>query len=400
MFLGQQKTVKNNDCIIKVDWYSVASKSKISNIRITPEVNIMKKLFNMVLLFSLFLTIACDSGPKEDTTTTETDSADSIQDTAADNAANTAKETVKSVPVDQDTESRLISFFKSKFGTRLPGNTEVKLGEFESSNLNGIDKGSFIVNVPGRGEQPISMLISKDRKYIIIGASEPTNLGDFKESGMPGLKAGTIEFGRQKIPVLLTDNGQQLIVGEILDSTVDPLQEIVSKISMDNVPVKGNADAPITIVEYSDFQCPFCKRASDMLPGLLEEYDGKIKIIFKQFPLPNHNWAKPSSIASLCAYEQGNDKFWTFHDKVFEKQKEINLQNSTDKFNEIAAEIDLDQSKFDSCLSSGEQTAKVDADIQEGQLVGVTSTPTFIVDGLVVPGADLQSIKNAINSRM
>ena len=360
----------------------------------------MKKLLSMVLLFSLFLTIACDSGPEEDTATTETDSADSIQDAATDNTADTATETVKSAHADLDTESRLISFFKSKFGTRLPGNTEVKLGEFESSNLNGIDQGTFIVNVPGRGEQPIPMLISKDRKYIIIGAGEPTNLGDFKESGMPGLKTGTIDFGRQKIPVLLADNGQQLIVGEILDSTVDPLQEIVSKISMDNVPLKGNADAQITIVEYSDFQCPFCKRASDMLPGLLEEYDGKIKIIFKQFPLPNHNWAKPSSIASLCAYEQGNDKFWAFHDKVFEKQKEINLQNSTDKFNEIATEIGLDQSKFDACLSSGKNAARVDADTREGQLVGISSTPTFVIDGLVVPGADLQSIKNAIDSRM
>ena len=139
---------------------------------------------------------------------------------------------------------------------------------------------------------------------------------------MPGLKQGTLDFGRQQIPVLISDDGSQLIVGEILDSTVDPLQEILSKISMDNVPVKGDANAPITIVEYSDFQCPFCKRGSDMLPGLLEDYPGKIKIIFKQFPLPNHNWAKPSSIASLCAFEQGNDKFWAFHDMVFEKQKD------------------------------------------------------------------------------
>ena len=139
----------------------------------------MKKLLSMVLLSSLFLTFACDSGPKEDAATT---TADSAQEAATDNAAITAKETVKSVPADQDTESRLISFFKSKFGTRLPGNASIKLGEFKSSNIQGIDEGSFIVDVPNRGEQPIPMLISQDRKYLIIGAGEPTNLGDFKIS--------------------------------------------------------------------------------------------------------------------------------------------------------------------------------------------------------------------------
>ena len=367
----------------------------------------MKKLLSTVLLFTMFLTLACDTGSNEEAANTDAGTTDSAQQAAPDATADTSNDNaesaapaVKSAPADQDTETRLISFFKSKFGTRLPGNTTVKLGEFKSSNIKDIDEGSFIVDVPGRGEQPIPMLISKDRRFIIIGSGEPTNLGDFKASGMPGLKQGTLDFGRQQIPVLVSDDGSQLIVGEILDSTIDPLQEIMGKISLDNVPVKGDANAPITVVEYSDFQCPFCKRGSDMLPGLLDEYPGKIKIIFKQFPLPNHNWAKPSSIASLCAFEQGNDKFWAFHDMVFAKQKEINLANSTDKFNEIAKEIGLDQSKFDACVSSGENAARVDAEVQEGQLIGISSTPTFVVDGLIVPGADLQSVKNAINSRM
>jgi len=360
----------------------------------------MKKLLSMVLLFGLFLTVACDSGPKDDAATTAADSQESTTETAPEAAPAEVNVKSKAPAANQDTNSRLISFFKSKFGTRLPGNTTVTLGEIKSSNIKGIDEGSFLVDIPGRGEQPIPMLISQDRKYLIIGASEPTNLGDFKASGMPGLKQGTLDFGRQQIPVLISDDGSQLIVGEILDTTVDPLQEIISKISLDNVPMKGNANAPITVVEYSDFQCPFCKRGSDMLPGLLEEYDGKIKIVFKQYPLPNHNWAKPSSIASLCAFEQGNDKFWEFHDMVFEKQKEISLQNSTDKFNEIAKTIGLDQSKFDACIKDGKNAARVDAEMQEGQLIGVNSTPTFVVDGLIVPGADVQSVKNAIDSRM
>ena len=165
----------------------------------------MKKLLSMVLLFSLFLTFACDSGSKDDTATT---AADNTQETttnqaeATNEAAPEVAEKVKTAaaPVNQDTESRLISFFKSKFGTRLPGNATVTLGEFKSSDIKGIDEGSFIVDIPGRGEQPIPMLISQDRKYLIIGASESTNIGDFEASGMPGLKQGTLNFGRQQIP--------------------------------------------------------------------------------------------------------------------------------------------------------------------------------------------------------
>ena len=355
----------------------------------------MNKVSTLILIFCTILAFGCDTG-QEDEPTNEA-AVDSAQSETADTSET---ETAKPQTGEKKSDSNLISFFKAKFGTRLPGNTEISMGEFKQSSVPELDEGSFIVAVTGKGQSPVPFLISKDRKYLIIGAAQPNDLTKFEDSEIPGLKKGELNFGRQPLPVLLSNDGKMLIVGEVLDTSVDPLDEVLSKIELDNIPVKGSSDASITVVEYSDFQCPFCRRASDMLPSLLEEYDGKIKVVFKQFPLPNHNWAKPASIASLCAFEQGNDQFWTYHDLIFKNQREITLENSKEKFNEYAKEVGLDQTKFDSCLASKEIAAKVDAELNEGRAVGVNSTPTFVVDGLIVPGADLNSIKNAINSRM
>lgn len=355
----------------------------------------MNKVSTLILIFCTILAFGCDTG-QEDKPANEP-AVDSAQtETAETPEAESAKPQAEA----QKSDNSLISFFKAKFGTRLPGNAEITMGDYKQSPVPGLDEGSFIVAVSGKGQSPIPFLASKDRRYMIIGASQPTDLSKFDDSEIEGMKKGTLNFGRQPLPVLVSDDGKMLIVGEVLDTTVDPLSEVFSKIELDNIPVKGSDDASITVVEYSDFQCPFCRRASDMLPGLLEEYDGKIKVVFKQFPLPNHNWAKPASIASLCAFEQGNDHFWTYHDLIFKNQRQITLENSKEKFNEFAKETGLDQAKFDSCLANEKIAARVDAELNEGRAVGVNSTPTFVVDGLIVPGADLNSIKNAINSRM
>ena len=351
----------------------------------------MKKFLILILFFVSFLVVACDTETKEGSD----EGVNAVAKTES-----TAEDSSQTQLKAKDVEARLISFFKAKYGTVLPVNTEVKLGDFEKSAVKGMSKGNFKVLLPGRGEQTIPFLIGGDRKYIIFGVTEATNFDDFEESEIAGFKKGTIKFGRQLLPVLISDNSGQLIIGEVLDSTVDPLQEIIGKIALGDVPLKGSKDAKVTVVEYSDFQCPFCKRASDMLPSLMEEYDGKIKVVFKQFPLPNHNWARPASIASLCAYEQDNDKFWEFHDLIFANQREITLTNSDKKFKEFAMQSGLNKVEFDRCLTSEAVAAKVDAEINEARQIGVNSTPTFIIDGLIITGADADRVRNAINSRL
>ncbi|MGH7885906.1 MAG: DsbA family protein [Thermodesulfobacteriota bacterium] len=301
---------------------------------------------------------------------------------------------------DIDTE-KLKSFFLNKYGAQLPPDISLSVAEITASDVNGFKKGAYDVEVPNRGKQAVPFLVSNDGRYLIIGANTPIDLSNFEDSPIKGLKQGSISLGRgPAVPVLILDNGKSMLVGELLDTSIDPLKEVTDKISMINVPVKGNENAKITVVEYSDFQCPFCKRGAEMLPELLNEYKDSIKVIYKQLPLANHQWAKPASIAALCTFEQGGDKFWSFHDSVFGKQQEINVDNSSDKLKEIAQSTGLDVETYEKCIQSPEIAERVQADIKEAQSIGVSSTPTFVVDGIIVPGANLPALKNAIESRL
>ncbi len=209
------------------------------------------------------------------------------------------------------------------------------------------------------------------------------------------------------MPLFVSSDGKVMILGtpglgtSILDTTIDPDEEVVEKISLDNVPSKGAENPKVTVVEYSDFQCPFCKKGKDMLPDILKEYGDKVSISYKQLPLPNHNWAMKASIASLCAYDQGgNDKFWAFHDEVFDNQKKITLENADEKFNGYAKNIGLDTTKFDECMASEEVSARVKAEMAEAQSIGVSSTPTFVINGKIVPGANPEGVKSAIDLKL
>ena len=137
-----------------------------------------------------------------------------------------------------------------------------------------------------------------------------------------------------------------------------------------------------------------------MLPEILKEYDGKVQVVYKQLPLRNHNWAKPAAIASICAYQQGNDKFWEFHDVVFDNQKEIKLETSEAIFKGYAKDIGLDPKKFEACLADEEIVARVDSEIQEAISIGVQSTPTFVVNGMIVQGANPEGLRLAIELKL
>jgi len=156
------------------------------------------------------------------------------------------------------------------------------------------------------------------------------------------------------------------------------------KISIDDDPIIGNPDAPITIVEFSDFQCPFCARFhTQTLPSILEEYieQGKVKLVFRDFPIQSiHPNALPASVAAECANDQ--NKFREMHDMLFEKQNEWNKLETTEAlslFSQYASEIQLDQEILDSCLTSGKHIPEIKKDLDDGREYGVTGTPGFFV---------------------
>jgi protein-disulfide isomerase len=299
--------------------------------------------------------------------------------------------------ISKEETARLQTFLKKRFGARMPSDATIEVKGYENSPVQGFNQGTFVIS-SSRGSGDVNFIISNDGRYIILG--EPESTKDFEESPIQGLKTGSIPLGTQTLPLLISNDSKYIILGEILDTSVDPLKETMSKISLKDVPVKGKKTANVTVVEYSDFQCPFCKRGSQMLPQILQEYDGKIKLMYKQFPLPIHNWAKDAAIASLCAQEQGNDKFWEFHDLLFENQKNIKVESSKEEFEGFAKKIGLNENEFNKCLGSPDIAKRLQADIDEAKSIGVSSTPTFVVNGRIVPGANPEGLKSAIKASL
>jgi len=154
-------------------------------------------------------------------------------------------------------------------------------------------------------------------------------------------------------------------------------------VKVGDAPFVGGKDAKVTIVEFSDFQCPFCAKAATIVQDLKKKYGNKIKIAFKQFPLPFHSQAKIAANAALCANEQKVDFFWKMHDAMFADQSKL----SAEALKATARKLGVDGSKFDKCLDSNKYAAQVAAQIEEGKQIGVKSTPTFYVNGKLINGA-------------
>jgi len=171
-----------------------------------------------------------------------------------------------------------------------------------------------------------------------------------------------------------------------------PTAPQIVEVSLDDDPFKGNANAPVTVVEFSDFQCPFCSRFyTQTLPLLEENYieTGKIKFVYRDFPLDAlHPNARPAHIAAECADEQG--EFWEYHDVLFEKQAEWQSLSSSDlqsSLVQFADDLGLQTESFESCLESQEMADEVNNDVLEATRYGISGTPTFFIgneeDGFV-----------------
>ena len=152
--------------------------------------------------------------------------------------------------------------------------------------------------------------------------------------------------------------------------------------------IRGNANAPVTLIEYSDLECPYCKSFHPAMEQLLQEYDGQVRWVYRHFPLSFHANAQKEAEAAECIGKLGgSDKFWQFVDTIFERTTSNGYGFALDKLPSLAAEIGVSQSQFTSCLDSGEFAAKVQNDLAEGSAYGVGGTPSTFVNGRMVEGA-------------
>ncbi|GMU11459.1 DsbA family protein [Corallococcus caeni] len=174
-----------------------------------------------------------------------------------------------------------------------------------------------------------------------------------------------------------------------------PAEPAVQKVEVGDAPVRGPKNAPVTIVAWSDFECPFCGRAVPTIEQVEKEYKGKVKFAFKHQPLPFHQHAKAAAQASMAANEQG--KFWEMHDKLFANQRALDRES----LNKYARELKLDMNKFTIAMDSGKFDKQIEADMADGASKGANGTPTFFINGRTLVGAQpFDAFKRVIDEEL
>jgi len=202
-------------------------------------------------------------------------------------------------------------------------------------------------------------------------------------------------LGKNLIPIAIII-AALIIAGAIVLATMiyvkeaPPIQlpqkeDSLSGISIEGRPVLGNAEAPVTLIEFTDFECPFCARyANDTFFQIKKEYvdTGKVKMVFKYFPLPFYSLAQKAAEAAECAKDQ--EKFWEYKEKLFLNQS---VWKGLDDLKKYGQDLGLDTEEFNNCLDSGKSREKVTKDLEDGKDAGVTGTPTFFINEEKLVGA-------------
>jgi protein-disulfide isomerase len=196
-----------------------------------------------------------------------------------------------------------------------------------------------------------------------------------KDSLMPQIKAYLQQNGQQEA----RDKYFKTLEAKYkVDYLLEPMRV---EVASNGFPARGPAAAPVTIVEFSDFQCPFCSRITPTLEQVVSKYGNKVRLVFRQFPLPMHPNAAKAAEASLCANEQG--KFWEMHDAMFKDQGGLAVDGLKTKAAGIAG---INAASFNSCLDSGKETPAVQSDMKAGTKAGVNGTPAMFVNGRFISG--------------
>lgn len=238
---------------------------------------------------------------------------------------------------------------------------------------------------------PVATAASADGHWFFV----LTQQGTVEIYETTGTLTASIKLDDPADSIASSATGEQLFLthkasGAIKVVGVNFIQEIDSK----GAPFRGPEDAPVTVVLFSDFQCPYCVRVMPLLDELAKAYPTKVKIVFKNFPLQSHQVAMPAAIAALAAHRQG--KFWPMHDKIFANNSAL----TPDKFTAFAKEIGLNMEQFAKDSADPGVRLQVQQDLQNGMQAGVRGTPTLFVNGRRVNQRSLDGIKAMIDEEL
>lgn len=227
---------------------------------------------------------------------------------------------------------------------------------------------------------------------ITVGSPHPSEFANYDSLTITMEGDGK----KQTYEFLLSKDGKTLVRMSKLDLTKDPYAEAMKKIDLSGRPTRGNKDAKVVVVNFDDFQCPFCSRMHQTLfPELLKEYGDRVEFVYKDYPLTEiHPWASHAAVDANCLAAQDNDAYWDFADHIHANQREVNSEKGRDA--QFAAldrltleqgqKHKLDQGTLQACVKAQNEQA-IKASMQEAEGVGVSATPTLFVNGQEMDGA-------------
>ncbi|HYW47083.1 MAG TPA: DsbA family protein [Bryobacteraceae bacterium] len=214
--------------------------------------------------------------------------------------------------------------------------------------------------------------------------------------------AVTVTAGNQtqSLKFLVSKDGQKILQANIFDINNNPFKKELDKLKTEFEPSLGTPGAPVVLVDFSDFECPYCKEEGAMLrQNLLTAYPKQVRLYFKTFPLEQiHPWAKAGAIASRCVYRQQAADFWTFHDWIFAHQNDITAENLKNQVLEWAkSQKDIDALQLTQCMDTKATEAEVQKDLDEGKALEVGGTPTLFVNGRRLGTVDWPTLRSIID---
>lgn len=331
----------------------------------------------------------------------------------------------------QATGEKVIHYIRFKFA--VPDTVKLSMGAVQSSPL-ARDFNQALVNVnDGNKTGAQVVLISKDNRYLVVPsggiydlqtanssseieqhlrqmyklpATGKLALGGFKPSSYPDFVEATYSLGegpaKDDHTVLLTRDGRHLIVSDLFNLGVDPQQQALRGISLHDEPTQGPPNAPVTIVEYADLECPTCARMNEFLETkVVPRYGDKVRIVFKEYPLPFHDWSRTAAIACQCAYEIDPAAFVPLRTAIFRNQQQINITNVRDTVLNYGEQVGVDRVKLSGCLDAQSSFPRIQRDVAEAKRLEVNQTPTVFINGRMLLGlpsedAYFQAIDSAL----
>ena len=309
-------------------------------------------------------------------------------------------------------DEKVTSFIHAKYG--LPDTVKVTASPFQTANFQGFLT-STLTTDDGKQQRNNPIFLTSDHHYLILGmlfavAKDPkgeliqhireefkvpaeTTLtaGPFHPSNIPNFLVSTVVAdnpkGKQTEDFYMTSDDRVLVLGRILDMGVDLRRKALRTMVTTNQPTQGPAHAQVTIVEYADLECPMCAKLHEFLEkDLLPKYGDKVRVIFKEFPLPMHEWSQPAAIANECVYQIKPGAFAAYRSLVFQNQSTTNVANVRDNLLSYADQVGVDRVKLAGCLDSKASLPRVEEGAREAKELDLGSTPTSFINGRMLVG--------------